>query len=84
MNDERKQAFDELGEAIDRHHGEHGTDDDLAAIAAAAADHTDSNADDHESLLERIRHAIERFETDHLELTDTLNKVAYYLSGEGL
>ncbi len=81
---ERREAFDRLRKAVDEHVNTHGEDDELAAIAQAADAHADENGDDHEGLSGRIRSAIERFETDHLELTDTLNKVAYYLSGEGI
>jgi len=81
---DKPEPFDELDAAIDRHHDVHGTDDDLAALAEEATAFVESDDADHEGLLSRVRHAIERFETDHLELTDTLNKVAYYLSGEGL
>ncbi|MCP3855021.1 MAG: hypothetical protein GY745_11555 [Actinomycetia bacterium] len=81
---ERREAFDRLRKAVDEHVDTHGQDDELAALAQAADAHADENGDDHEGLLGRIWSAIERFETDHLELTDTLNKVAYYLSGEGI
>ncbi len=81
---ERREAFDRLRKVVDDHVDTHGGDDELAAIAADADAHVDGNGDGHEGLLDRIRSAVERFETDHLELTDTLNKVAYYLSGEGI
>lgn len=81
---ERREAFDRLRQAVDDHVDTHGGDDELAAIAEAAQAHADENGEDHESLLDRIRSAAARFETEHLELTDTLNKVAYYLSGEGI
>ena len=81
---ERREAFERLRKVVDDHVESHGPDDDLAAIAAQAEAHAETNGDDHEGLLSRIRSAVEQFETDHLELTDTLNKVAYYLSGEGI
>lgn len=73
-----------LQETIDRYHQSHGADDDLLAIRAEVVKRAgeDEHADD--GFIDRIGAAIEKFETDHLELTESLNQVAYFLSGEGL
>jgi hypothetical protein len=81
---EKHEPFNRLREAIDRHHETHGTDDDLVAIRSEVVKQTDEGESPDEGLVDRFSHAAKKFETDHFELTQSLNEVAYFLSGEGL